>query len=202
TTFNEQYDYMLNRIKESNRLNKDEKDAAEENIAFMRDRENLIRLKKIKYPCKSGKCNKLGYTELFCEHCVRKCLVDNFPNWTSGSKIIDDAIRDAQINLPFPRYIVEWIPYDDLDHAKINYKAKGGFATIYTTIWKKGVIMSFNSKKQEFERGEPGIVILKNLSNGKNTDEMFLKEIGTHISLTSKGYTVATCYGITRNPVT
>ncbi|KAF0406858.1 protein kinase [Gigaspora margarita] len=198
TGLNKQYNYMLKQIKESNRLNKDEKEAAEKNIAFMRDRENLIRLKEVTYTCK--KCGKSGYTELFCEHCVRKYLKDNFSKCKSGNEIIDKAIQDAQINLPFPRYIIEWIPYTDFE--KIEYKTKGGFATISTAIWKKGVIMSFNSEKQEFERGEPGIVILKNLSNGKNIDERFLKEIGTHISLSSKGYTVATCYGITRNPDT
>ncbi|CAG8464779.1 6667_t:CDS:10 [Cetraspora pellucida] len=217
----EQYNTMLNQLKECNQLTEDEKIKAVENITFMRDRENLVRLKEITYPCE--KCGEPGYTELFCEHCVRKCLKNNFINWTSGSEIIDKAIQNAQLKLPFPRYIIEWISFDDLE--TIVYKTKGGFSKISTAIWKKGVIMSFDKKKQEFVRGKPITVILKNLSNGDSqaeertlsndsqaeertllngsqTEERFLKELETHISLCSEGYTVATCYGITKDTKT
>ncbi|CAG8798914.1 12270_t:CDS:2, partial [Racocetra fulgida] len=163
----EQYKTLLNQLKNNNQLTDDEKKKAVENITFMRDRENLVRLREITYL------------------------------W---NEIIDNAIQKAQLKLPFPRYIIEWIPFDDLEH--VAYKTKGGFSEISTAIWKKGVIMSFDKKKQEFVRGKPITVILKNLSNGQQAEKEFLKEIETHISLGSEGFTVATCYGITRDTKT
>ncbi|CAG8586270.1 26327_t:CDS:2, partial [Racocetra persica] len=88
----------------------------------------------------------------------------------------------------------------DLEH--VAYKTKGGFANISTTIWKTGVIMLFDNKKQEFIRGKLITVILKNLSNSQQEEKAFLKKIKTHISLGSESYTVAICYGITRDTKT
>ncbi|CAG8471313.1 12675_t:CDS:1, partial [Racocetra persica] len=58
----EQYKTMLNQLKQNNQLTYNEKKKAVENITFMRDRENLVRLKEITYLCKV--CGKQGYTEL------------------------------------------------------------------------------------------------------------------------------------------
>ncbi|CAG8529036.1 1469_t:CDS:2 [Ambispora gerdemannii] len=195
---NEQYEGVLKLLKANAKLSNSEKIEAERNFTFMKDRENLVRLKGPTYLCKQ--CNRSGYTILFCELCARDHLTKNFVNWTSGNKIIDQAIQQSQINLPLPRYIIEWIPYDDLED--IKYKTHGGCAQIFIAVWKKGVILSFSNKKQEFERSSPGIVILKKLLDSQHASTQFLEELKVHILLGSKGYTVATCYGITRDPST
>ena len=36
---------------------------------------------------------------LFCEHCVRAYLKNNFSNWKSGNNDIDDLIQKCQMKL-------------------------------------------------------------------------------------------------------
>ncbi|CAG8593378.1 15404_t:CDS:2, partial [Acaulospora colombiana] len=195
---NEQYEGVIKLLRANPLLNNSEKIQAEKNFTFIKDRENLIRLKKPTYPCEQ--CHRLGYTILFCEHCARERLERDFVNWTSGNEIIDRAIQQSQSMLPLPRYLIEWIPYTDLEDVK--YKTKGGCAEILTATWKKGVILSFDNEKQEFERSPAGVVVLKKLLNSQDANEKFLEELKVHILLGSKGYTVATCYGVTRDPST
>ncbi|CAG8515328.1 2727_t:CDS:2, partial [Acaulospora colombiana] len=195
---NEQYDGVVTLLRETTLLNDLEKNKAIENFTFIKDRENLIRLQKPTRTCE--KCRRPQYAILFCDQCARELLEKNFENWTSENKIIDQAIRQSQINLPLPRYLIEWIPFDDLDD--IKYKASGGCAVIYTAIWKKGVALSFDNEKKEFVRSNEGVVALKKLLNSQHADEKFLEELKVHILLGSRGYTVATCYGVTKDPST
>ncbi|CAG8556138.1 9072_t:CDS:1, partial [Scutellospora calospora] len=153
-------------------LTEKEKAHAKKIINFNKDVENLLFEKGPKY--KHEKCGRFGFTTSFCENCARDCLIDDFKNWTSGNPIVDRAIQNAQIDCPIPRRIIEWIPYNDL--YDIKFKTRGGCASIYTAIWEKGYILSFDNDQKCFKRYGAENVILKRLNNSSNTDERFLNE--------------------------
>ena len=73
---------------------------------------------------------------------------NNFANWTSGNKEIDNLIQEMQLNI---RYyydtVFEWIPYDQFSN--IKEVDKSGFTTIYSAIWKDGPLKYdiFNKKR-------------------------------------------------------
>jgi serine/threonine protein kinase len=72
--------------------------------------------------------------------------------------------------------LFEWIPYDQF--SDIKEIGKGGFATIYSAIWKDGPKCSgVINRKREWIR-EPGrLVALKCLRNSLNISRNFLNEV-------------------------
>ncbi|CAG8721237.1 6680_t:CDS:2, partial [Gigaspora rosea] len=193
----ESYKEEFRYIDENRFLTEKEKVHAKKIINFNKDVENLLFEKGLKY--KHEGCGRFGFTTLFCEHCARDCLIDNFKNWTSGNPIVDRAIQNAQINCPIPRRIIEWIPYSDLND--IKFKTRGGFASIYTATWKKGYILSIDNDQKCFKRYGTENVILKRCKIS-NEDEKFLNELEMHIKLYSSGFRVVACGGISKDPKT
>ncbi|CAG8626581.1 25342_t:CDS:2, partial [Racocetra persica] len=187
----ESYKEEFRYIDENQILTEKEKALAKKIISFNKDVENLLFEKVQKY--KHEGCGRFGFTTLFCEHCARDCLINDFKNWTSGNSIVDRAIQNAQINCPIPRRVIEWVPYSDL--YDIKFKTRGGFASIYTATWKKGYILSFDNDQQCFKRYGAENVILKRLKN-PNADEEFLNE------LYSSGFRVVALGGISKDPKT
>src|SRR5215213_8808427 len=88
-----------------------------------------------------GFCNKCEeYTNRY-DHWCKPCQIDNlkgnFTNWTSGNEKIDVFIQEMQLKIYNRSNIVfEWIPYDQF--SDIKEIGKGGFATVYSAIWKDG----------------------------------------------------------------
>ena len=70
--------------------------------------------------------------------------------------------------------IFEWIPYNQFDN--IKKIGEGGFATLYSTIWKKGPLY-YNYNKEGYIRLSDQKVALKLLHNSQNIDDEFLNEV-------------------------
>lgn len=170
---NETYSAEINHIENNSYLTEEEKEKAKLSVTKDKDIENLLRLKGPVYPC--DQCGRLGYTIENCEHCLKDSLRKEFSNWSSGNPTIDNAIRESQMALPLPEHIIEWIPHDDL--TDIQYKTKGGFASIYLATWEKGSIISFDKKNLTFERDGTEYVVLKRLNGSNNSDMKFLDEV-------------------------
>src|SRR5947208_3330298 len=84
-------------------------------------------------------CENCGekYTETVYRWCKSCHLKENFTNWTSGSKKLDDFIQEIQLNInDYDDIVFEWIPYNQFNN--IKEIGKGGFATVYSAIWKDG----------------------------------------------------------------
>ena len=175
---NETYEGTIKHIHNNQSINEKEKEEAIRLITVTKDRENFFRLKEETYPCDI--CSKAGFTILNCEHCVRDTLQKNFNSWTSGNDIIDNAIKQAQLNCPIPRYISEWIKYEDFED--VEYLTEGGCAKIWTATWKKGFIQSYDKEQRQFIRSGPFRVVLKQLANSKKAIDEFLKEVILSIS--------------------
>ena len=119
-----------------------------------------------------GFCNKCGkeYTDVYWKWC-KPCQIDNlkgnFTNWTSGNEKIDD----------YYDIVFEWIPYNQF--SDIEEIGRGGFATVYSAIWKDGPL-KFDEDNKEYTRKSYSAnqkVALKCLHNSQNITNEFLNEV-------------------------
>src|SRR6266498_3803648 len=73
----------------------------------------------------------------WCKPCQINNFKKNFANWTSGNAKIDEFIQEMQLKISgYNDAVVEWIPYNQFSN--IKEISKGGFATVYSAIWKDG----------------------------------------------------------------
>ena len=127
-------------------------------------------------------CNKPNTGYKWCNQCKAKRFQQEFPNWTSGNKYIDNFIQESQLNAKHSNEVLEWIPYNRLTN--IKYLAKGGFSTVYKAIWLDGCIDNWDCDKKQWDRithvseGYNGYsVVIKSLNNSSNVNDEFLNEI-------------------------
>ncbi|GBB83197.1 hypothetical protein RclHR1_00100001 [Rhizophagus clarus] len=146
------------------------------------------------------KCNE-EYTDIkkkWCKICQVNYLKSRFTNWTSESKKINDLIQKMQSKInKCDDIIFEWIPYDQLDY--IEKVGKGGFATVYSAIWKNGPL-KYDYHKKIYQRNNYKEVALKCLNNSQNISNEFLNEI--EIYSINKYNKIMQIYGISQNPDT
>src|SRR4051794_14993065 len=114
--------------------------------------------------CKN--CGEL-YTNLkrkWCKPCQIENLKGNFTNWTSGNEKIDELIQEMQLKINKSWDIVfEWIPYNQF--SDIKEIGRGGFATVYSAIWKDGQLY-YDENTEEYAKSSPDYeVALKCLHN-------------------------------------
>ncbi|EXX65848.1 hypothetical protein RirG_129400 [Rhizophagus irregularis DAOM 197198w] len=70
--------------------------------------------------------------------------------------------------------IFEWIPYNQFND--IKRIGKGGFATVYSAIWKDG-LLKYDINKAQYVRNSNTKVALKYLYNSQNITSEFLHEV-------------------------
>jgi serine/threonine protein kinase len=125
-------------------------------------------------------CEKCGkeYTDLeykWCKQCQINYLKSNFANWTSGNEKIDDLIQEMQLKIDkYDDMIFELIPYNQFDY--IEKVGKGGFATVYSALWKDGPL-KYSFIKNIYKRNNYEEVALKCLDNSQNITKEFLNEV-------------------------
>jgi len=147
-------------------------------------------------------CNQPNTFMNWCKECYSKKFQQNFGNWTSGNKDIDEFIQESQLNARYQLELLQWIPYDRLRN--IKFIAQGGFSTVYEAVWLDGLIINWDYEKQDWKHlidklGEqnykdeniPEIknpfksnekcgykIVLKSLSN---INEDFLSEVSSYL---------------------
>ena len=83
-----------------------------------------------------GECNEPGMGYKWCQSCNAKRFKNNFKNWTSGNKVIDEFIQDSQLNAVYYYKCLEWIPFENFRNI---YKiGEGGFGVVYRATWIQG----------------------------------------------------------------
>ena len=71
--------------------------------------------------------------------------------------------------------VVEWIPYNQFGDIE-EILGRGGFATVYSAIWKDGPL-EYNTNNKEYTRKSNYKVALKCLHNSQNITNEFLNEV-------------------------
>jgi hypothetical protein len=95
---------------------------------------------------------------------------NNFINWTSGNKIIDNLIQEMLSN----NTIFEWIPYNQFN--EIKETGKNNSIIVYSAIWKNGPL-SYSNKYNKYKRYSNKEVTLKCLQDSQNAIELLINEV-------------------------
>ncbi|EXX51580.1 Bck1p [Rhizophagus irregularis DAOM 197198w] len=147
-----------------------------------------------------GECNEPGTGSHWCRPCNAKRFKENFKNWTSGNKNIDELIQQSQLNALHPSKRLEWIPFEKFEN--VTYLTRGGFSKIYSADWPEGNIEYWDIENQKWVYESSIKVALKSLENSSNISNDFLNEIRYYISDHFSCFNTVVCYGITQNPDT
>ncbi|POG67725.1 hypothetical protein GLOIN_2v275216 [Rhizophagus irregularis DAOM 181602=DAOM 197198] len=96
------------------------------------------------------------------------------------NKKIHDLIQEIKLNIDHNSgdfdIMFEWIPYDQFND--IKEIGKGGFSTVYSAIWKDGVLFyDCNPFKTGWKRQSNTKVALKCLNNSQNFLDEFVNEV-------------------------
>ena len=126
-------------------------------------------------PRECKKCNSTRYSDRFCEECISQHLQSLFNTWTSGNEIINNFIQQCQRISSLPRYILEWIPFEQFGY--VTKLTEGGFSSIYTATWIRGYIDDYNENKKEFIYFGAQYIVLKSLNNSSNPGKSFFNEV-------------------------
>ncbi|POG80229.1 kinase-like domain-containing protein, partial [Rhizophagus irregularis DAOM 181602=DAOM 197198] len=144
-----------------------------------------------------GECKEPGTGEYWCQPCNAKRFKDNFKNWTSGNKDIDEFIQQSQLNAVHCYKCLEWIPFEKFQN--ITYIAEGGFGKIYSAEWPEGFISHWDIENQKWYRyKDSDKYALKSLNNSSDICSDFLNEINSHLQIYLND--IVECYGITQDP--
>jgi serine/threonine protein kinase len=105
------------------------------------------------------------------------CKIDHLKkNWTSRNETIDDFIKKTQLDNNYFSNTFEWIPYNHFND--IKEIGKGGFATVYSAIWKDGPLYYDDNKKEWVRKfGANKKVALKCLHGSQNITNKLLHEV-------------------------
>ncbi|RIA81096.1 kinase-like domain-containing protein [Glomus cerebriforme] len=165
----------------------------DERIVYIED---LEKRKEVYGIC--GECNEPGTGWKWCQPCNAKRFKDNFKNWASGNKNIDEFIQQSQLNAVHYYKCLEWIPFENFKD--VTYITKGGYGKIYSAKWPEGDILYWNIENQNWYRSSHKQVALKSLDNSSDISSEFLNEIKSHLQIHLLD--VIQCYGITQDPDT
>ncbi|CAB4414700.1 unnamed protein product [Rhizophagus irregularis] len=165
-----------------------ESEDADESIVSMED---LEKRKQVYGIC--GECNEPGTGENWCQSCNARRFKDNFKNWSSGNKDIDEFIQHSQLNAVYFSKCLEWIPFEKFQN--ITYIAEGGFGKIYSADWPEGFIYYWDIKNRKWCRYHWDKYVLKSLNNSSDISSDSLNEVKSHLQIVLNS--VVDCYGIT-----
>jgi hypothetical protein len=115
-------------------------------------------------------CGKNKSSE-FCTNCEHQRFRDNFRNWTSENELIDDLIKNVQLSSSCSEEYIEWIPFSDFEFVK--YHGRGRHSTIYTALWLRGPLRTFDDLSEDYIRSGPRKVVLKSLDNSRNINPQY-----------------------------
>ena len=110
------YEFQKPIILDDESLTIEEKAEAVKMLTMNHDNSKLLYNIGTKRICEN--CSLECLATLFCEHCIRNYLKNNFSNWTSGNNDIDNLIQECQMESIRPDQIIEWIPYNNLQDIK------------------------------------------------------------------------------------
>ncbi|GBC02165.1 hypothetical protein RclHR1_04490011 [Rhizophagus clarus] len=146
------------------------------------------------YNCENcgKKYNKFEVKNKSCMSCQTNC----------ENEKINDLIQEMKLNIDYnfnDNIMFEWIPYDQFDD--IKEIGKGGFSTVYSAIWKDGLLdCRKNLVARNWRRNPNTRVALKCLHNSQNCIDEFINEVKAYSN--QRIDKILKIYGISQNPIT
>jgi hypothetical protein len=116
-------------------------------------------------------CGNQKLSWIWCVKCEHQRFRDNFQNWTSENKLIDDLIKEVQLSSACPEEYIEWIPFSDFELVK--YHGRGRHSTVYTATWLRGPLDTYDALSDDYARSGPRKIVLKSLDNSRNINPQF-----------------------------
>src|ERR1043166_6911535 len=152
-TYNKLSDDVINQIKDFtyHNLTEEQRSLIDELIP----NEELRKRYKKHGLCKE--CSQPNIDSLWCQYCNSKRFQNDFNEWTSGNKEIDEFIQNFQLNATCSEEVLEWIPYEKF--SDIEYLAKGGFGTVHKAKWIDGYILNWDTSQNKWRRWSDGGVV-------------------------------------------
>jgi hypothetical protein len=135
--------------------------------------EDLEKRKQVYGTC--GECNEPGTGKKWCQACNAKRFKENFKNWTSENKDIDELLQYSQLNAVYYTKYLEWIPFDNFQN--VTYTDEGGFSKIFSAEWPDGYIEYWSIENQKWIRSSNKRVVLKSLKHSSDISVEFLNEV-------------------------
>ncbi|UZO17145.1 uncharacterized protein OCT59_008506 [Rhizophagus irregularis] len=130
-------------------------------------------------------------------------IIQNTLIWASGNEKIDDSIQEMQSTIKeYHDIVFEWIPYNQF--YEIKEIDKGGFATVYSAIWKDGPLLYLKGQDEKYSRESNKKVALKCLDNSQNLTNELLNEIKAYSTkeVYYNNSKILKVYGISQDPNT
>ena len=146
-----------------------ESDEVDEKVVYIKD---LEKRKEVYGIC--GECNEPGTGQDWCQPCNAKRFKENFKNWTSGNKDIDEFMQNSQLNAVYCLKCLEWIPFEKFQN--VTYITRGGFGKIYSANWPEGYISEWDIENQKWKRSSIKVA-LKSSDNSSCLSTEFLNEV-------------------------
>ncbi len=171
--FHKRHEFRQKTILADKSLTKDERTKAIRLLNIENDALKLICNTGTKRICKN--CQLECLATLFCECCVRNYLKSKFSDWTSGNDNIDNLIQKCQMEIVRINYIIEWIPFNNLQNVK--FLTRGGCSEIYIADWIDGKYIEWDPKEQQLKRFGSHKVILKKLENIESANQSWFEEV-------------------------
>ncbi|CAB4444116.1 unnamed protein product [Rhizophagus irregularis] len=136
---------------------------------------------------------KYGHDHTWCKQCLITATSIN-----SRNEKIDNLVQEMRLKInSYINIIFEWIPYDQFNC--IKEIGKGGFATVYSAVWKDGPL-KYDVYKEMCIRIANKKVALKCLNHSQYAIDKFLKE--TRAYSINKMDDILNVYGISQDPNT
>ncbi|GES83246.1 kinase-like domain-containing protein [Rhizophagus clarus] len=165
------------------------------------DKKNYILVLQNEFCTEYGEtyCKNCGkkYTHINYKWCKQCAITTNF--FKSKNEKIDNLVQEMRSKINTRLNIVfEWIPYNQFNYISKEI-GKGGFATVYSAIWKDGPL-KYDVDKETYIRISNKKIALKCLDNSQNLIDKFLNEVKEYSI--KKMDDILNVYGISQNPVT
>ena len=90
--------------------------------------------------------------------------------------MIDEFIRDTQLNANDSTDYLEWIEFDQFELVE-NKNKRGAFSSIYSAMWLEGPRWNLDEAAEVWTRNGPMKVILKRLDDSQNMDQDFVNQV-------------------------
>ncbi|RHZ72512.1 hypothetical protein Glove_242g109 [Diversispora epigaea] len=141
---------------------------------------------------------RLADNSWWCKPCQRRNFEENFDNWTSGDKHINDFIKKTQMEAEECDQYIEWISFDDfINVVKADHSEVG---ILFTANWSKGPLDIWDPVEGQYV-AKRNLVKVGLQSLGKKPD-LFLKELKLHYHARTHNGIMARLFGVTRESTT